>query len=158
MIKISIRKAKASELKVVNDIIRACALGWNLPDRVKRLTVSSYQYNNFDFEHFEIFVAIDTSNRVVGVAALEEINTLNIPEEQSGLLLHGLYVDPAFQNQSIGQRLLQFSLQRVKSEELDGLLVKAQIDANRFFEKQGFKHLPIIDGDKDYPHRWWKKI
>lgn len=158
MIKISIRKAKESELKVINDIIRACVFAWNLSDRVKRLTVSSYQYNSFDLEHFEIFVAIDASKRIVGVAALEEVNSLHLPKGQTGLLLHGLYVDTTFQNQGIGQQLLQFSYKRVKSEKLDGLLVKAQVDANSFFKQQGFTHLPVINADKDYPYRWWKKI
>ena len=158
MIKISIRQAKESELEVINDIIRTCVFTWNLSDRVKRLTVSSYQYNSFDLEHFEIFVAIDASKRIVGVVTLEEINTLELSEGQTGLLLHGLYVEPAFQNQRIGQQLLQFSLQRVKSKELDGLLVKAQVDANSFFKQQGFEHLQVIDADKDYLYRWWKKI
>ena len=158
MIKVSIRQANESELKVINDIIRACVFAWNLSDRVKRLTVSSYQYDSFDLEYFETFVAIDSSKRIVGVATLEKINTLILPEGQTGLLLHGLYVDPTFQNQRIGQQLLQFACQRVKSEELDGLLVKAQVNANSFFKQQGFEHLPVIDADKDYPHRWWKKI
>lgn len=157
MVKITIRQAKESELKVINDIIKACVFAWNLPDRVKRLTFGSYQYNRYDLEHFDIFVSINASKQIVGVAALEAINTIELPEGQTGLLLHGLYVDPEFQNQTIGQQLLQFSFQRVKSEQLDGLLVKAQVDANHYFKKQGFEHLPVMDADKDYPHRWWKK-
>jgi N-acetylglutamate synthase-like GNAT family acetyltransferase len=158
MMKVVIRQVNESELKSINDIISACVFNWNLSERVKRLTVSSYQYNSFDLTHFEIYAAIDTNIKtIVGVMALETAKS-SLPEGQTGLLLHGLYVAPIFQKQQIGQQLLEFALQRVKTKGLDGLLVKAQVEANRYFEKQGFEHLSVVDVGKDYPHRWWRKI
>jgi hypothetical protein len=33
--------------------------------------------------------------------------------------------------------------------------VKAQADAEGFFEAQGLQTLPVLQPDQEYPHRYW---
>ena len=49
-------------------------------------------------------------------------------------------------------------MEHVKQQQMQGLLVKAQPDANSYFEKQGFECLPVNNINKDYPYRWWKLV
>lgn len=155
---ISVRGATAVDLEAINTIIQACVMSWNLPERVKRLTLDSYRYHATDLEHFDVFVATADDNDLVGVAALSEPARPDLPEGQSGLLLHGLYVAPGRQQQGIGRYLLQHALNKVADRGLDGLLVKAQPDANAFFQRQGFAALAITDVERSYPHRWWQQV
>jgi N-acetylglutamate synthase-like GNAT family acetyltransferase len=158
MINVTVKAADINDLKGINQIITACVYSWDLPDRVKRLTLQSYLYDETDFDHLDIFVATDSNNKILGLAALESAQTMDLPGNQTGLLLHGIYVDPHYQNQHIGEKLLSLSFQHVKDNHLKGLLVKAQASANSYFGHQGFEHLPVINPDKDYPHRWWKLV
>ena len=154
--KIKIRPVNASDLDAINTIISSCVMGWNLPERVKRLSIGSYQYNDHDLQHLQLFVALDSANRILAVSALEEADISDLPDAQTGLLLHGLYVLPDCQKQGIGNQLIQLAMEKVREKQLDGLLVKAQADANSYFQKQGFSLLPVVNHNKDYPHRWWK--
>ena len=88
--------------------------------------------------------------------ALETANPSDLPEGKSGLLLHGLYVNPLFQKQGVGRTLIEFSMLQVTQNHCHGLLVKAQPDANRYFQMQGFENLPVTQPEKEYAHRWWK--
>ncbi len=153
---IQTRPANASDLDAINALISLCVMGWDLPERVKRLSIGSYQYNELDLQHLHLFVALDSSGHIVGVVALEEADTSELPGAQTGLLLHGLYTSPDNQRQGIGKKLLKLAFDRVRDQQLNGLLVKAQADANSYFQKQGFSLLPVVDHNKDYPHRWWK--
>lgn len=153
-----IRPLQRDDLEAVNAIIESCVMGWNLPERVKRLVLGSYRYNPHDLAHFDICLGETTDGRIVGVAALEEAAPPDLPTGQSGLLLHGLYVDPAHQHQGIGRRLLAAALASVRQQHKEGLLVKAQADASGFFRAQGFIDLPVENENRDYPHRWWKPV
>ena len=55
--KITVRLAKISDLPEINRLIEAAEMTWKLPDRVKRLALSSYFYNEIDFAHLEIIIA-----------------------------------------------------------------------------------------------------
>lgn len=154
MSSLNIAPATVDDLPAINQIISDCVMGWNLPDRVKRLSLSSYHYNEDDLAHQEIFKAVrndEYDESVVGVVALEAVN-------QSDSLLHGLYVKPEAQFGGVGKRLVDHALQRLSDQKRQGMMVKAQPDANAFFDKTGFSRLPVVNQQTDYPHRWWKEV
>jgi N-acetylglutamate synthase-like GNAT family acetyltransferase len=156
MVDISVRPASGEDLTTINQIIKDCVYSWNLSDRVKRLTLQSYHYDILDLDHLDIFVAANKDDDILGIAALESANSSDLPANLTGLLLHGLYVAPDHQKKQVGKILIDHSLEHVKQQQMLGLLVKAQPDANSYFEKQGFERLPVDNISKDYPHRWWK--
>lgn len=133
-------------------------MGWNLPERVKRLSLGSYRYQLHDLDHLELVVAEIPGGEVVGVAAWEFASATDLPREKRGLLLHGLYVSPQHQHRGIGSRLVDTALEAVHTQGMDGLLVKAQADAVGFFQARGFTHLPVENPGREYAHRWWKSI
>ena len=158
MVDISVRPAKGEDLTSINQIITDCVYRWDLSDRVKRLTLQSYLYDSHDLDHLDIFVATNKGGDMLGVAALESANSSDLPANLSGLLLHGLYVAPEYQRKQVGNKLMDHSMEHVKQQQMQGLLVKAQPDANSYFEKQGFECLPVNNINKDYPYRWWKLV
>jgi N-acetylglutamate synthase-like GNAT family acetyltransferase len=155
--RINLRPAASADLPAINAIIEAAVMGWQLPERVKRLALSSYRYTPDDLSHLDIIVA-ELDHSLVGVAACEEADKADLPDASQGLLLHGLYVHPDSQHQGIGSRLLQAIEQQVVRRHLDGLLVKAQSSAIGFFEAQGLTPLPSNDPERDYQHRYWKFV
>lgn len=153
-----IRPMQKRDLDAANAVIESCVMGWNLPDRVKRLSLRSYRYTAYDLAHFEIVLAESSGAGVTGVAAWEPAAPADLPDDQSGLLLHGLYVSPQFQNHGIGGLLVSAALAAVRREAMNGLLVKAQADASGYFRSHGFIRLPVENEKRDYPHRWWLPI
>lgn len=151
-----LRRATVADLPKLNAVIDACVMGWDLPERVKRLSLNSYRYKPHDLDHLHLLLAQDASGQVLAVAAWEAAEAADLPRGQSGLLLHGLYVLPEQQRRGLGCLLLAQVFDQVRRQGLDGLLVKAQADAVGFFKRQGFVHLPIVDARRDYPHRHWK--
>lgn len=133
-------------------------MGWNLPERVKRLSLASYRYQEHDLEHLKLVLAESPAGEVAGVAAWEPAEPGDCPQGKTALLLHGLYVAPDSQGRGIGALLIREALAAAKAAELDGLLVKAQADAAGYFRSRGFVSLPVIDPNRDYPHRYWMSI
>jgi len=131
---------------------------WQLPERVKRLSLPSYRYNELDFEHLRVVVATGAKGQVLGVAAWEPAETRDCPAGKTGLLIHGLYVDPAAQHQGIGSALLDTALEAVREADVDGLLVKAQADAVEFFLRKGLRPLPVEDQARHYANRLWRPL
>lgn len=93
-----------------------------------------------------------------GVAVLEAASGQDCPPCKRGLLLHGIYVHPGHQGEGIGKALLQTALQAAKAQGVDGLLVKAQADAEGFSQAQGMERLPVEDPGRDYANRFWKSV
>jgi len=155
MIANRLRTATAEDLAAVNGVIERAVLCWQLPERVKRLALPTYLYSQHDLEHLKLVVAEDSAQHVVGVAAWEPASARDLPTEASGLLLHGLYVDPEHQHHGIGRQLLTAALAAAREQGVDGVLVKAQADAEPFFLAQGLHRLESIDPARDYPHRYW---
>ena len=153
---IHIQKLESDQLEHANRIVEKCVQGWDLTDKIKRLSIPSYRYNQSDFDYLMMFAAYDQQQKLVGVLALEYDLAVTLPGRRSGLLLHGLYVDPAFQHAGIGSKLSEFAVQQSIEQGFQGIWVKAQVDANGFFEKAGFEELPVVDPERDYLHRWWK--
>jgi predicted N-acetyltransferase YhbS len=156
MSEVSIRPARQADLEVINRIIDAAVMTWNLPARVKRLSLPSYHYNAFDLEHFAIYVA-EQDGQIVGVVAWDK-HALVIEGEQQGLLLHGIYVHPDKQHRGIGSRLFRVAENAVQESHLAGLLVKAQKDAEAFYVSRGMHKLAIADSARDFASRYWKPL
>ncbi|HWS76690.1 MAG TPA: hypothetical protein VN324_16255, partial [Quisquiliibacterium sp.] len=51
--------------------------------------------------------------------------------------------------------LLQAAAELAVRQGYDGLFVKAQADAVDFFQAHGLARLPVVDPQRDYPHRFW---
>jgi len=153
---IRLRPADDADLDDINRVIDAAILTWALPERVKRLSLSSYHYAPLDLQHFAIHVAL-LDGRIVGVAAWDS-QAHPVAPQQQGLLLHGLYVHPDFQRRGIGARLFRRAEQAVSEAQLDGLLVRAQKDAEAFYLACGMTTLPVLDGEREYARRFWKPV
>jgi predicted N-acetyltransferase YhbS len=158
MTTIRLRPAMPADLAAINAVIERAVMTWKLPERVKRLTLPSYRYQPHDLDHLRIVIAEDAERAVLGVAAWEPANARDLPQGKTGLLLHGLYVDPAQQRTGVGSRLLEAAISAAGEQGFDGLLVKARPEAEGFFLARGLTQLPVTDAERDYPHRFWKAV
>jgi predicted N-acetyltransferase YhbS len=150
---ITLRPGQAKDLPAINGVIERAVMTWRLPERVKRLSLPLYRYNETDLGHLEVCVAEDGVG-IVGVAAWEPAETSDLPEGRHGLLLYGLYVDPGRQRLGIGSGLLNACVRRSRELGLGGVLVKAQADAEPFFRKLGLECVPVQDESRDYALRY----
>lgn len=146
------------DLPAINAVIEAAVMGWQLPERVKRLSLPSYRYDAADLQHLQIQVLRDDAQCIVAVAAWEAADPRDTPAQQAGLLLHGVYVHPAFQRQGLGKVLLQAAQQAALAGGYAGLLVKAQADAESFFAACGLLKLPVEDASRHYANRYWLAV
>jgi GNAT superfamily N-acetyltransferase len=153
---ITIRTARQADLEAINRVVEAAVMTWQLPERVKRLSLPSYRYTDIDFDHFEMVVAGDERQNTMGIATWELADAKDAPAGQTALLLHGIYVDPSYHHQGIGGLLFQAAERAVRKHRCDGLLVKVQEDANGFFISQGMHRLPVEDPQRHYANRFWK--
>ena len=67
----ALRPATPTDLDAINAVIERAVMTWNLPHRVKRLTLPSYRYNAHDLDHLHMVLAGDAGHAVLGVAAWE---------------------------------------------------------------------------------------
>lgn len=155
---VTVRPARRSELDALNAVIERAVLTWDLPERVKRLSVPLYRYSAFDLEALDVVVADLTGAGVVGVAAWEQAAVKDAPPGQRALLLHGIYVDPAWHRQGIGSRLFAAAEEAARSGGFTGVLVKAQAGAEGFFSARGLRRLAVENAERDYAHRYWKPV
>jgi len=153
-----LRPAIDADLSTVNAVIERAVMTWKLPERVKRLAMPSYFYTGFDLKYQQVVVAEDSANGVVGVAAWEAAVERDCPQGRRGLQLHGIYVTPDQQRHGIGARLLSAVAMAARAQGCDGVLVKAQADAEGFFGSPGLQKLPVLQPDRDYPHRYWLDV
>lgn len=152
-----LRPATAADLPGANAVVEAAVMAWDLPDRVKRLSLPGYLYQPHDLDHLHLVLAVE-ADRVVGVAAWEPAAADSAPGRAPALLLHGLYVSPGRQRAGIGSRLLEAALSAAGEGGFAGVLVKAQRSAGSFFLGQGFRLLPVADSGRDYPYRLWRPL
>jgi N-acetylglutamate synthase-like GNAT family acetyltransferase len=153
-----IRRATIADLDSINQVIEAAVMTWNLPERVKRLSLPSYRYTELDFKHLDIIVAENEAQQIIAVATWEGVSPQELPDCQRPVLLHGIYVTPHCQHQGIGRQLFQQVEQEVLHQGYDALLVKAQADADDFFMAQGMQRLGIENDKRDYANRFWKYL
>ena len=154
----TLRKATINDLPAINELIEAAILTWDLPERVKRLSLPSYHYQPHDLETLEIVVAENIEHQIIGIAAWEPANPKDSPQGQHALLLHGIYVNPQQYRKGIGRQLFNAAEQAALVKDFSGLLVKAQADAANFFLAQGMQSLEIENEKRDYAYRYWKLI
>ncbi len=152
---INLRPANKADLAAINRVIERAVQTWNLPERVKRLALPTYLYNEHDLDHLHLIIAEDSAAGVIGVAAWEDAAPRDCPQGRRGLLLHSLYVDPDRQHRGTGSRLLSAAAGAAREQGYDGLLVKAQAGAEGFFRSRGLQHLAVADASRDYPNRFW---
>lgn len=152
-----LRKATQADLPMINQVIEAAIMTWALPERVKRLSMPSYFYNEIDLDHFDIIVA-EQDSQIVAVAAWEEVNPKDIPAGKTGLFLHGLYVHPGKQHQGIASQLVSAVENAARKRGINGILVKAQTDAIPFFIKMGMQPVAVKNHSRDYAKRFWKPL
>ncbi len=149
-----IRDAARIDLDAVNAVVAAAIHTWRLPERVKRLALPVYRYTPEDLAHLQLRV-LARAHGIVAVAAWETADPRDLPEAGSGMLLHGLYVDPARHGQGLGARLLEDAAGAARDRGHEGILVRAQADAEGFFARRGFRRLPVRDEARDYAARFW---
>jgi len=157
-VSINSRKPNYIDLDRINVIIKSAIDTWQLSERVKRMSLPLYCYQEEDLMHMQFLIAEIADIGIVGFAALEETDTTELPDTQRAMLLHGLYVDPFYHSQGIATQLVESAELSACKSGVNGLLVKAQTDSAPFFDKKGFIKLTVEDYSRDYGYRYWKKI
>jgi N-acetylglutamate synthase-like GNAT family acetyltransferase len=155
---IKTRKANQNDLDKINEVVATAIDTWNLTERVKRISLPLYRYQQHDLNHLQTMVVEGADNCILGIAALEQSDPGGLPDEGSSATLQGLYVDPDHHHMGVGSLLLQNIEEIAMANAAEGLLVKAQPEAISFFEGHGFKLLPVEDDSRDYPYRLWKTL
>ena len=150
-----LRAATTEDLDAINRVIESAIATWNLPQRVKRISLPLYRYQRQDLEFLHMAVFEPANNEVAAVASWDKQCDDALPTGQPALLLHGIYVSADRQRQGIGSRLLQAAEQAVERCGC-AVLVKAQADAEPFFLRHGYRKLAVADPQRDYPHRYCK--
>ena len=153
---IDIRLAVQADLDAINRVIEAAVMTWDLPNRVKRLSLPVYRYDCVDFDHLDIVLAEDRRQNIIGIAAWEQTDAKELPAGNRALSLHGIYVDPSYQQQGIGSKLFRVVEKAACKRGFDGLLVKAQQGANGFFISLGMQRLQAEEPQHQYANRFWK--
>lgn len=154
---VTVRTAAITDLEAINRVVEHAVMSWDLPERVKRLSLPVYRYTDADLAALETVVAV-TAGHLVGVAAWEPADTADVPGSGEALLLHGLYVDPHHNRQGIGTQLLQAAEAAARERGMAGVVVKAQRDAAGFFKARGYRAIEVTNAGRDYAHRLWKAV
>ncbi|MGB5441149.1 MAG: hypothetical protein WBN57_00770, partial [Gammaproteobacteria bacterium] len=68
---LNLRPAGLADLQQVNALIESAIYTWDLPERVKRLTMPLYLYHQHDLDFLELMVAEAETGSIVGIAAWE---------------------------------------------------------------------------------------
>lgn len=153
-----IRSATLADRDRINHVIERAVSTWNLPERVRRLSLPMYRYDEADLEHLNVIVAQTPDRQIIGVAGWEAASTGDAPAGRTALLLHGLYVAPDWHGRGVGTQLLAAVESAAGAGGEDALVVKAQRDAESFFLCAGFEPLAAGDEARDYPRRLWKPL
>ena len=150
-----VRSAGFTDLTTVNLIIKSAVESWQVPDRLKRLSLPLLQYNTSDFEEFELFLHLQ-GDVADGVAALARDANFIGPHATRCALLHGLYVRSDSQRLGVGKAMQQIVTDHACEMGCEGLLVKAQRVSTSYFAKQGYTE--YVSPEIDYPYLYWKPI
>ena len=153
---IRLRDARSSDLNRVNNLIAAAIDTWHLADRVKRISLPLYRYQEDDLRDMQLVVAHSGDNETLGVAALEQTYASDLFDGLRTSVLHGIYVAPNLHRSGVGSRLLEKIENMAHSHGTEVLLVKARPEAIAFFSKRGFRKLSARDSSRDYPNQFYK--
>ena len=152
MLAMIIVKGALEDLDLINQVIDDAVMSWPLSERNKRLSVPILSYDQQDFTEYR-FILGKEAGQVVGAAAWNAQTLLSTPSG-NGYLLHGLYIASAYQGRGFGTVMLRNVLLLSQMQGADGLLVKAQRPAVKFFEHCGMVLLPA-ENPNDYPYQFW---
>ena len=150
-----IERATQNTMREINDLIVRAVMAWPLAARVKRRASTVLQYDSVDFDSFEIYCGYRDAALVGTLAIDDELTALDAAK--AGMLVHGVYVDPAVRGQGIGRVLLQFAEQQALAGSFDGVVIKAQRVSRQFFERCAYTHFPPTAAN-DYPYLYWKAL
>lgn len=100
-----LRSASLQDLDMINAVIEHAVMTWDLPARVKRLSLPTYLYNVADLATMDIVVA-GVDETIAGTAAWEAAAARENSPKQTFLLLHGIFVDPGRQGRGVGLRVV----------------------------------------------------
>jgi hypothetical protein len=89
---IDIRPAGQTDPEAINRVVESVVMTQHLPDRVKRLSLPVYRYDNVDLVHLDIVLAVDSRLNIIGIAVWEQADTRESPAGSKELSLHGIYV------------------------------------------------------------------
>ncbi|MDJ0882376.1 MAG: GNAT family N-acetyltransferase [Gammaproteobacteria bacterium] len=146
--KVNIVKAQETDLFKINAIVRSSLWGWQLPERVKKLSLSSYLYDEADLNDLSIYL-MKSDNEVLGVLVLE-IPMMSCQKDRQDLSIHGLYIVPEHQRKGLGLKMLDFALNQAMDLGLSGMTVKSQKDATSFYLKAGFRLMRSYPKTREY--------
>ena len=153
---ITLRDARGSDLHSVNNLIAAAIDTWQLADRVKRISLPLYRYQEDDLRDMQLVVADSGDDEILGVAALEQAYATDLLDGLQTSVLHGIYVAPSLHRNGIGSRLLERIENMARSNGTEVLLVKARPEAIAFFSGRGFRKLSTRDNSRAYPYQFYK--
>jgi GNAT superfamily N-acetyltransferase len=127
-------------------------MAWPLSERLRRLSLPLLIYSETDWQYYEFLVMRDGST-VAAMSAWDSHTRLST-QYGSAALLHGLYVAPDWQGQSIGWQLVQAVAKKARALPVDGLLIKAERVAASYFKQRGMLAVAAT-GRQDYPYQFW---
>ncbi len=142
---------RAPDIAAANEIIGAALLTWSVSDRVRRLIADTYRYHADDAA--DVWLG-RVDGRPVGVLGLLQAGGALTDMPGGSTLLHGLFVSPDHFGKGYGAALVRHAHAIAAGAGSTRLLVKANRDARRFFERVGFEKTDLID----YPHAYVMKI
>lgn len=154
---ISLRPAVPEDLSSINAIIARAIESWALPERVKRLTLPSLQYNQTDLDFQDLWVA-ELEKTIVGMSTWEEAGRSDCLDNSPTLLLHGIYVDPEAQGQGVGKTLFRQAEAASQAMAMAGIIVKAQKGSEGFYRAMGMSPLPVTDASRHFERRFSKRF
>ena len=137
-----LRIAGQADLAAINRIVAQAMAGWDISDRVRRLSLPLYRYAEEDIEFLDLLVF--EREAIEGVAAFE-------PLEGASALLHGLYVLPEQHRSGVGSRLLRAVESLALRRGFRDLRVRARPESVAFFAANGYCSLPRQEDGTDYP-------
>ncbi|MCH8529658.1 MAG: GNAT family N-acetyltransferase [Saccharospirillum sp.] len=152
-----VRPAVPADLDDINAIIARAIQGWDLPERVKRLTLPSLQYSVTDFGFQSLWVA-ENDSIPVGMAAWQEASPIDRINTSPSLLLHGIYVNPDAQGYGVGRRLFAQSEEAARARGMAGIVVKAQKGSEAFYQAMGMTPMPVTDAVRQFENRLMKVL
>ena len=142
------RTAGSEDLVAINQVITDSVMTWPMAERLKRLAINVLRYDVTDLAHFKAVVA-QHQQEIIAVVVWD-------PHTEE-LLCHGLYVTPEYQDQGLGQRLLEELYEVATSAGQTAIQVKAERVSCDYFAKQGFTRLPPV-AENDYPYLFRKRL
>ncbi len=146
-----------ADLHEVRAVISRSIEAWPTSERLKRNASSVLGYDAVDLTDTRILMA-RIRGKGVGVAAWRNQGWMVDPAGRFSILLHGLYVDQAWQRQAIGRRLQCAVAAEVQSAGGHGLYVRAERFAVTYFSQCGYRRLAgdeLVGVTGAYPYRFW---